>query len=172
MRATSRTLRNNSSHAPHQQQEWPHIDEARILTAETRTIPTRPPRTLVLRPVFLRWCGRLEGSLHQSVPHGGPSEGHLAHENGESRIPLHTLWDQTSHALSRAEILNSSPTTGLVRPQDVISHEKDCYSLYCSIKHDRRSTCFRRRLGASALTPEASPSNSHHHKRRKTADGI
>lgn len=172
MRATSRTLRNNSSHAPHQQQEWRVIDDARILTAQPRLIPTRPTETLILRSSLLPWCGCLEGSLHQSAPILMPSDGHLKHEDGERRNPLRTLWDQTSRAQSRAELLKHGPITGPVRPQDVISHEKDCYSLHRSIKHDRRSTCFRRRLGASPLAPEVSPSNRHHHTRRKATDGL
>ena len=161
MRATSHTLRNNSSLAPHQQQGWRVIDDARILTTQPRPIPTRPTETLILRSSLLPWCGCLEGSLHQSAPILMPSDGHLKHEDGESRIPLHTLWDVKSHALSRAEFLKNGPETGPVRPQDVISHEKDCHSFYCSIKHDRRSTCCRRRRNPRPLDHGASPSNCH-----------
>ena len=152
MRATSHTLRNNSSLAPHQQQGWPHIDDARILTVQIDPFATQPG-------TFFGQCGSLKGSLHQSVPHAGPSYAHIAHEKGESQFPLHTLWDVKSHALSRAEFLKNGPETGPVRPQDVISHEKDCHSFYCSIKHDRRSTrCWRRRR-TPPLAHGASPSN-------------
>lgn len=154
MQVISHMLCTNSSLAPHQSHSWSSIDEKRILTVEPHSIPTRPR-------AFLRGCGGLEESLLQSMSTLTSTDAHIPHEIGESPSPLHQFGDQTPRNISRAEHLKPGPITGPVRPQDVISHEKDCHSFYCSFQHDRRSTCCRRRRYARPVTPEGFLSNSH-----------